>query len=235
MCESGRLRKEPGVLVPVEVVSPERMCTCGTFTYRNPVVSVVYCPPSPKHLIERIVALVGIPALEPGLYGANEVDQVDAGLEVSVGRDVLVVGRGGDIVREADAVVAVAEVHVEQALVSAIEGDAPLGHGHESVVVAEVRGEDHDTSVEDVGPANVRGGGKRGGNVEELIGSSIGEDIGIDVDDLGELRLLPEVDLGECRVQVRTVHQLQIGGLLVSDARYGDDMVVHSLRLRKGA
>lgn len=34
-------------------------------------------------------------------------------------------------------------------------------------------------------------------NVEQLVGSSIGDDIGVNVDDLGELCKLPQIDLGK--------------------------------------
>lgn len=109
---------------------------------------------------------------------------VNARLEMLVRGDILVVGRGGDVVGEADAVVAGAEVHVEQALVGAVEGLASVGHGAQAVVLGEVGRQDHDARVEDVGPPDVRGGGEGGVDVKELVGGAVGDDIGVDVDDL---------------------------------------------------
>lgn len=137
--------------------------------------------------------------------------------------------RGGDIVREGQSVVAPSEMHVEQALIGTVEGNTPVCHGHHRVKVAHVGRQDHDACVEEVRPADI--GGSREGvrQVEELIGGAVGDDIGIEVDNLGELHLLPEVDLGEGRVQVGAVHEVQIGGLLVAYPRHGQDIIVNRL------
>lgn len=99
-----------------------------------------------------------IATCKPWLVGADEVDQVDARLKVPIGRHVLVVSRGRHVVREAQAVEAVLEVHVQQALISTVKRDAPFGHGHQGVVVTHVGREDHDSRVEDVRPPHVWGG-----------------------------------------------------------------------------
>lgn len=112
---------------------------------------------------------------------------VDSRPEMTVGGYVLVVGGGSDVVAEAEAVVFILEMHVDQALVRAVEGDALVGHGCHRVVIGHVGRQNHDAGVEEVGPSDIWSGGEGMGNVEELIGSAIGDDIGVDVDDLGEL------------------------------------------------
>ena len=83
---------------------------------------------------------MSISPLGPRFVGADEVDQVDCRLEMAVRGDVLIVSRGCNVVGKAQTVVAVPEVHVQQPLVGAVEGDAPLSHSHESVVLAHVGG-----------------------------------------------------------------------------------------------
>lgn len=107
---------------------------------------------------------------------------------------------GCDIVSEAQAVVVFLEVHVQQTLVSSVEGDTPLRHGHHGVVVSHVRGQGHDSSVEEVGPTNVGSRGEVMPEIEKLIDGPASHDIGIEVDDLPELCLLPQIDLGKGRV-----------------------------------
>ena len=67
------------------------------------------------------------------------------------------------------------------------------------------------------------------GQVEELIGSSISDDIGVYVDDLAKLGLFPEVDLGESRVQVPSVHEIKVGRRLVPNPVDRDDIVENGL------
>lgn len=198
-------------------------------SYLLAVVAVVHRPPSAHHLIIGRVSVGGIAAGAPGLVSANEVDQVDAGLEVAVGREVLVVRRRGDVVGKGQAVEVVLEVDVEQTLVGTVKGDAAVRHGDQGVVVAVVGRQGHDTRVEDVGPANVGRGRKGVWEVEELVRSAIGDDVGVDVDNARELRLLPQVDLCEGRVQIGTVHQVQVGGLVIADSRHRQDIVVDGL------
>lgn len=200
-------------------------------TYSSAVVAVVYGPPLADHLIVG-AAVRGAASLGPGLVGADEVDHGDVGLEVAVGREVLVVSRRGDVVGKRQAMVGVRKVHVQETLVGTVKGDAALGQGGQGAVLADIGGEHHDAGVEQIGPANVRGGGKGVGEVKELIGGAVGDDVGVDVDDLAELGLLPEVDLGEGRVEIGAVHEVEVGGRgVIRDARDGYDVVVDILRV----
>lgn len=160
------------------------------------------------------------------------MDHVDAGLEVSVGREVLVVRGRSDVVGERQTVEVVLEVDVEETLVGTIEGNAPLGHGDHGVVIAGVGRNRHDTSVEDVWPTNIGGSRKGVREIEELVRSPVGNDVGIDVDNSRELRLLPQVDLGKGRVQISTVHEVQVGGLVIADSSNRQDIIVNSLIAR---
>lgn len=157
------------------------------------------------------------------------MNHVNAGLEVTVGGEVLVVCRGGDVVGKWQTVEVVLEVGVEETLIGTVKGDAPLGQANHGVVVAVIGRQGHDTGVEDVGPTDIRGGRKGVWEVEELIGSSVGNDIGVDVDNSGELRLLPQVDLGKGRVQIGTVHEVEVGRLVIADSRHRQDIVVDGL------
>lgn len=141
-----------------------------------------------------------MPSLEPRLVRANEMYHVDARLEMTICRYVLIMSRGSDIVGEAYTVIVVAKMGIYEALVGSIERYSPLGHGHHGIIVAHVRGQNHNARVEQIGPSDV--GGSREGvcDVEELVGGSIRDDIGVYVDDLAKLGLAPEVDLGKGRV-----------------------------------
>lgn len=66
--------------------------------------------------------------------------------------------------------------------------------------------------------------------IEELIDGPAGDDIGIEVDNLTKLRLLPEIDLGEGRVQIGSVHQIEVCWLCVADSGDGYHLVENSLR-----
>lgn len=190
---------------------------------------VIDSPPSSNHLIERRAASIGFSPLLPRLVGANEVDHVDTGLEVPVGWDVLVVSRRRDVVCEGKPVVVVLEVHIQQALICAVERDAAFGHGHHGVVVAHVRGEHHDARVEEVRPADIRRSCEGVGQLKELVGSPVGDNIGVDVYDLAKLKQLPEIDLGEGRVEIPTVHEVQVRRVRILDPVDGEDVIVDSL------
>lgn len=195
-------------------------------------MAIVYRPPLPDHLVVDAAAVGGTASLSPWLVGADEVDHGDTRLEVTVGRKVLVVSRRSDVVRKGQAVVGVLEVHVQEALVGAVKGDAALGHGGQGVVLADIGGEDHDTGVEQIRPADIRCSSKGVWEVEELIGSAVGDNVGVDVDDLTELGLFPEVDLGEGGVEVGAVHEVQVAGRgLVLDTRDRYYIVVHILQV----
>lgn len=201
--------------------------------YLDSEVPIVDSPPPPDHLVKGATAMRRLAASKPGLIGANEVNHVDAGLEVPVGGHVLVVGGWSDVVSEAQAVVMVTKVHVDEALVGAVKGDAPLSHGHHGVVVAHVGGEDHDSRVEKVGPSNVGCSCKILGNGEELIGGSVSDNISVDVDNFRELCELPEVDFGEGGVQVGAIHKIQVGRAVIANTRHGEDVIIHGLEAER--
>ena len=118
------------------------------WTYRSSIMAVVDGPPLANHLIVGRVAGVGVSALEPRLVRADEVYHVDTRLAVALGGEVLVVGGGGDVVSKADAVVGIPEMHVDQTLISTVEGDASLSHSGHSIEIAHVGFQGHDTGVE---------------------------------------------------------------------------------------
>lgn len=198
-------------------------------THLFAVVAIIHCPPSAHHFVVSRASVRGIATGAPRLVRANEVNHVNAGLEVAIGGEVLVVRGRGDVVGKRQTVEVVLEVDVEEALVGTVEGDAPLRHGNHGVVVTGVGRQGHDTSVEDVGPANIRRSRKGVWEIEELIRSSVGNDIGVDVDNSRELRLLPQVDLGKGRVQIGTVHEVEVGRLVIADSRHRQDIVVNGL------
>lgn len=127
---------------------------------------VVNGPPSSSHVFEWRISLARLSTLEPRLVGANKMHHVDAGLEVSVRRHVLVMRRGCDIVGEADAVVRILEVHVEETLVGTIERNASLCHCHKRIVVSHVGAQNHYTSIEKIRPSDIGCGREGRGDVE---------------------------------------------------------------------
>lgn len=187
-------------------------------TYRLSVVAVVNGPPPTKHLIVGSASGGCFPAQSPRLVASNEVDHAYARLEVAIGGNVLVVAGGRDVVGETESVIVVLEVHVQQALVCAVKRNTPLCHGHQGIVVAQVWGQGHDSRVEEIGPSDVRGGGKWVVQVKQLVGCPVGYDIRVHVHNPSELGLFPQVDLCECRVEIGTVHQVEVRRLLVSHA-----------------
>lgn len=148
---------------------------------------------------------------------------------MSVGRDIRIVSGRSDVVGETEAIVAVFEVHVEETLICSIKRDAPLSHSRHSIVVAHVWCQNHHTRVEQVRPSDIGGGGEGMRQVEQLIDGPVGNDVGIQVDQLSELCLLPQVDLGEGGMQIGSVHQKEIGRLRISYTWNWYYMVVHGL------
>lgn len=201
----------------------------GTSTYLCSIMPIVHSPPSADHLVEGGHAVGSMSTGKPRLVGAYEVYHVDTRLKVPVSRNVLVMSRRSNIVRKAQAMEAVLEVHVQQALVSAVERDAPLSHSQHGVVIAHIGCKDHDASVEDIGPADVGCSCERMGDLEELVGGSVGNYIGVNVNDSGELALSPEIDFCERRVKVCAIHEVQVGRLLISYSRYGEDIIIYIL------
>ncbi len=102
---------------------------------------------------------------------------IDTRLEMAIGRYVLVMSRRSNIVAKTDTIIVVAKMSVNKALIRAVKRYAPLGHGHHGIIVAHVRGQNHDTRVEQIRPSDVWGSREGVCNVEELVGSSIGDDV----------------------------------------------------------
>lgn len=73
---------------------------------------------------------------KPRLVGTDEMNHLDIRLEVTVGRNILVVTGWGNIVGEAQAVVVVLEVHVDQTLVSSVERGVLFCHLDHSFIIA---------------------------------------------------------------------------------------------------
>lgn len=68
------------------------------------------------------------------------------------------------------------------------------------------------------------------GEVKKLIGGPIRHDIGIHIDNLAELGLLPEVDLCEGRMEVWAVHEVEVCRPVIADAADRNHIVIHSLQ-----
>jgi len=212
-----------------ELVRPSRKLGATSNSNLFAVMPVKDCPPFACHLGERRVSGRLLAALGPWLVRTNEVNHADGRLEMLVSRNVLVVRRRRDVVAEADAIEGVLEVHVQEALISTVERDSPLGQGYQCIIVAHIGRQGHDTGVEQIGPANIGSSGEGVGKIEELVGGAVGNDIGIDIDDLAELGQLPKVDLGEGRVEIGPVHQEEVRWVLVFDSLDGDHVVVDGL------
>lgn len=67
------------------------------------------------------------------------------------------------------------------------------------------------------------------GKIEQLIDGSVGNNIGIQVNNFSKLRLLPQVDFGEGGMQIGSVHQVEIGGLRISYTGNWYHIVEHGL------
>ena len=147
--------------------------------------------------------------------------------EVSIRRQVLIVGARRAVVREAQPL-PIAKVRVQQALIRPVEAHSPLRKGQQRVVVPHVRREQHGTAVEAIGPAHVRRRGEAGlrKGFEELIRRAQGYGVGIEVDEAPEARLPPERDLGEGGGEVGPLHEVEVGGAPVEEAVDGDEVVV---------
>lgn len=84
-------------------------------------MSIVDSPPSSNHFVVWRITMERVSACEPRLVGTDEMDHVDARLKVSICGKILVVGGWSNVVGEAQAVVVIAEVHVDQALIGAVK------------------------------------------------------------------------------------------------------------------
>lgn len=174
-------------------------CTRPAKAYGLSVVLIINGPPSAQHLgVWTIPCRRSISPLSPRFLTSDEVYQVYARLKVSVGRDIRIVSRWRDVISEAEAIVVVLEVHVQKTLVRPVERDASFSHSCHGIVVTHIWRQNHHSGVEQVRPSDIRSGGEGMRQVEELIDGPVGDDVGIQVDKLSELSLLPQVDFGEC-------------------------------------
>ena len=151
-----------------------------------------------------------------------------AALKVSIGRCVLIVSTGRTVVGEAKAFPR-PEMHVQQSLICSIKADTTLSKRQKSVVIAHIWFQREDSAVEAVRPADIGDSSKRMGQVEELVRSSQGNDICIDVHNMGVLCLFPESNLCKCGRQIRAIHQVKIGGIVVDDPVNWNDSVIDGL------
>lgn len=116
----------------------------------------------------------------------------DIPLEVSICRRVLVVGARRGVVGKADPLPwAMFKVLIKQTLICAVEAVSCRCQSLQRMVLAHVWCNDHDTSVEGIGPANVWCCCEGLGDVEQLFGRSQRDDVCVNVYDLAELRLAP--------------------------------------------
>lgn len=157
---------------------------------------IINRPPPPQQLIIRGINRIHLSRHMPRLRGTNEMDHADGTLEVSVGRNILIIGTGRAIIREAETV-PVAEMLIQQSLVGAIETRTSLSKGPQGIVVLQIGPKDHQAAVETVGPADIWGSGEVRVQGQELIRGSESYHVAVNVDDAVELSLAPEFDLGE--------------------------------------
>ena len=115
-----------------------------------------------------------------------------AASKVSEGRLVLVTGTWRAVVCETEAMPRpVAKVFVEKSLIGTVETCAIGCHGLKRPIVTHVRCEYHDTAVEAVGPTDVRSRGKGVAAVEQFVGCTESNAVGINVYYPPELFLFP--------------------------------------------
>lgn len=69
---------------------------------------------------------------------------------------------------------------------------------------------------------------------KELVWGAVGDDVGVYIYNLGELGLLPEIDLCKRRVEIGAVHQVEVRSVLVADPRDRNDLVEDGPELRDG-
>lgn len=100
----------------------------------------------------------------------------------------------------------VVKVHVEQSLVSSIKADAPLGERFQCKVVLHIGTDDHESAIEAIGPADIWRSREVYLERQQLVGSSNGHNVTVDVDDFLELGETPELDFGKCRNQIGSFH-----------------------------
>lgn len=158
---------------------------------------IINRPPFPQQLIVRRLQRDNLPRQIPRLLGTNEMNEADSTLEMLVGRNVLVVRTRRAIIREAQSM-PVAEMHVEQALVSPVETDPTLSECLQRIVVLQIGSQHHDSTIEAIRPAHVWRGGKVYIQGEQLVRGPDGDDIAVDIHDSLVLGKAPKLDFGEC-------------------------------------
>lgn len=155
----------------------------------------------------------------------------DTGLEMPEGGQVLVVSRGRNIVREAQTIERVLEMHVQQALICTIKRYTPLCHCVQSKIITHIWTQYHQTGIEDIRPSYIWSRREFVWEIKKLIGSSKCYHIRIHIYDLPELQLFPKHNLGESRVEVGSVHEVQIVWELVDHPIHRYDQVEDFLRI----
>lgn len=199
-------------------------------TYLHPEVSVVDSPPASQELVVDARATAVARIFQPRLILANEVHQIDPALVVLESWLPLILRIRSAVIQEAEPMpIFVLKVLVEQALICAIKAVSASGQRLQCPVISHVGGHDHHPTVEAIGPTAVGSSSESRVNIEELIGSSHGYDVGIDVYELAELELPPEGNLGEGVRKVGAIHQVKIGRLRIAQTRYRNHIVVKLL------
>ena len=185
-------------------------------------------PPRQQLLVHPAPAALGLLTNQPRLVIANVMHHINRTLEMSIRRHILVMRARRAIVCKAH-VVPIPKVHIQEALIRTVEANAPLCQRQQRIVVPHVRAQSHHAAVEAVGPANVWSSGKGGLEPEELVGSTDGYDVGVNVYYLSELRLPPKGNLGEGGGEVGSVHEVEVGGRFVNDAVHWYYVVIKGL------
>lgn len=122
-------------------------------------MSIVDSPPPAQQLVIRRLGWGNLPGHIPRFLGTDEMHHTDRTLEVLIGRDVLVVCAGCAVIREAEPM-PVPKMHIQEALVGAVEADAPFCQRFEREVVLHIGSQNHYTTVEAIGPSHVGDCGK---------------------------------------------------------------------------
>lgn len=117
-------------------------------------------------------------------------------------------------------------VLIQQPLVSTIKTVSGGRHRMKCPVFAHVWRQDHHTAIECIGPTNVWSSSKWYIQVEQFVQTAESDYIGVQVDNLAELCLPPQSDLGKAIDEVRTTHKIQIGRAGVTNTLDGDEIVV---------
>lgn len=149
-----------------------------------------------------------IPTSKPRLIAPNKMNHINTRLKMSIGWNILIMRRGSDVVSKAQTMKAVLKMHIQQSLIRTIKRNPPFSHSHHSIIITHIRRQDHNATVEQIRPSDIRRSGKSMRDAKKLVRGAVGDDISVDVNYFGELGELPEVDLGEGGVQIAAVHEV---------------------------